>query len=82
MNNTSRGIVVFPSIYKSSAEAQALVQLETDGPENTAFKGFDDWLNNLHQSFLRLRQQLKMGLQDFQERHQQEHMMDMDFQQL
>ncbi len=54
LNNTSRGIVVFPSIYKSSAEAQALVQLETDGPENTAFKGFDDWLNNLHQSFFKV----------------------------
>lgn len=62
LNTTSRGIVVYPSIYKSSAMARALVQLETDGPENLAYKGFDDWLNTMHNSFYKVESTTQEGL--------------------
>lgn len=54
LDNTSRGIILYPSNYKSSLTAKTFIQLETDGPSNTAFASFDDWIENNSKPFYKV----------------------------
>lgn len=47
LNSTARGLVLYPSKFESSAQAQNSVSLMIEGPENVVYPTYEKWVNDV-----------------------------------